>query len=719
MAPTAAIRFGTGLAGKPHRAKGLAPEERILPAPLHPRKSWLAALLLGAFAAQPVMAIESYPGDPGALGDPASWRTPEFNRDWGLRSIGAEYAYAAGFSGAGVRIGAVDSGYFALHPQLPASRYQGVTVHGIPGIYSNLYNDSHGTHVTGTIAAARDGSIGGDSNFHGVAFSAQLLSGNTHKTDAVLFGMPQATQTPAQTLEQGYVADVYRALNAQNVRVISSSWGSQPNTEQYQTLFPTTGPNLTGRAGLMGAWGFLVSPGTWFQGALDAAKSGTIIVFSAGNSGYANPSARAAAPYFMPELEKNWLGVSGIRQALTIGGVQVGQSLNPDGSVNVPGAQLYNQCGIAKWSCVTAPGNAINGSTVTAAGGGVNATYGSLSGTSMSAPHASGAIAVLAERFPYMSNEQLLSVLKTTAVQNGTINDAAGVAIANPTAGQRVEVPDDRNGWGTVSLRHAREGPGQFTDRFAVNTQGRDDTWSNSISDTAIKARGSEDQAEAAQWNATKAARGWQNGLPAGASDDDRTEFNVGMARELARQMRVYEGSLAKLGDGMLTLSGENSFSGGSEVLGGTLVAASATALGSGDVAVSGGTLATRSDETVRIGGDLTLGAGSILDLGFGFADGPLLDIDGLMTFGGLLSISFLDGFLGVGLYELIDFGSFAGAFSGFAFNGLSPAYAASLVFGSDGVALSVTPVPEPETYALMLMGLGVVGWLSRRRKRG
>ena len=502
------------------------------------------------------------------------------------------------------------------------------------------------------------------------------------------------------------------------MRVITSSWGSQPNTEQYQTLFPTTGPNLTGRAGLMGAWGFLASPGTWFQGALDAAKSGTTIVFSAGNSGYANPSPRAAAPYFMPELEKNWLGVSGIRQVLTVGGVPVGQSLNPDGSVNVPGAQLYNQCGVAKWSCVTAPANAINGSTVTAAGGGVTATYGSLSGTSMAAPHAAGAIAVLAERFPYLTNEQILGVLKTTAVQNGTINDAAGVAIPNPTAGQRVAVPDDRNGWGTISLRNAMDGPGQFTDRFAVDTQGRNDTWSNDISDVAIKARQLEDQAEAAQWNATKAARGWQNGLPAGASEDDRTEFNVGMAREQARQTRVYEGSLAKFGAGILTLSGDNSFSGGTQVRGGTLVAASATALGTGDVDVAGATLATRSDETVRVGGDLTLGAGSILDLGLGFADGALLDVEGLMTFGGLLSISFLDGFMGVGLYELIDFGSFAGAFSGFAFNGLSPAYTASLVFGSDGVALSVAAVPEPETYALMLMGLGVVGWLSRRRKR-
>ena len=88
------------------------------------------------------------------------------------------------------------------------------------------------------------------------------------------------------------------------------------------------------------------------------------------------------------------------------------------------------------------------------------------------------------------------------------------------------------------------------------------------------------------------------------------------------------------------------------------------------------------------------------------------------MIFGGQLTISFLDGFLGAGLYDLFDFGSFAGAFSSFAFDGLASGYTASFVFGANGVDLNVAAVPEPETYAMLLAGLGAIGWAARRRKR-
>lgn len=706
-----------------------------------PQRTRLALLLLSCFAATPALAIVSYEGDPGMLGDPASWRTPEFLRDWGLRSIGAEFAYAAGFSGDGIRVGMVDSGYFAAHPQFPTTRYNPVDVNGIGGVYNQTYNDSHGTHVAGTIAGARDGSVGGASNFHGVAFNANLFVGNTHKTDGVLYGIPQVTQTTAQTIEDAYVADVYRGVNAQNVRIIGTSFGSQPNTEQYQTMFPAIGTGLTGRAGLMGAWAYLAgysaTGDTWFKGALDAAATGTILAFSAGNGGYLNPSPRAAAAYFRPDLENNWLAVSAIRQSLLIGGVQVGQTLNPDGSVNVPGAQLYNQCGVSKWSCVTAPGNAINGSYVTLTGGVPTASYSSLSGTSMAQPHATGAVAVLMERYSYMNNEQILTVLKTTALQNGTISNASGVAIANPNAGKLVELPDERNGWGTVNLREGMNGPGQFTGRFAVNTQGVNDTWSNNISDVAIRARQAEDQAEALVWAATKTSKGWDNGLPPGATVDERAEFDTGTLRESVRNQRVYVGSLSKDGLGTLVLSGNNSYTGGTEVRGGTLVGRSANAFGTGSVTVYGGTLAGSpviagslfneggrlapgegSIGTLAVMGNFAQSTGGMLGLEFGAGGNDLLTIAGTAFLGGTLDLSFLDGFAGAGLYTLVTAGELLGNFSAVNLLGLDAQFSASVTYSAMGVQLDVSAVPEPESYAMLLAGLALIGQIVRRRRR-
>ncbi|HLL12904.1 MAG TPA: hypothetical protein VK570_17715, partial [Rubrivivax sp.] len=361
--------------------------------------SRLAAMVLACFAAPPALAIVTYPGDPGTLGNPASWRTPEFLRSWGLTSIGAEFAYARGFSGAGINIGMVDSGYFTAHPDLVASRYTPVNVGSVPGAWNPAYNDNHGTAITGLVGGARDGNTADPLNFHGVAFNSRVFVGNTGKTDAAIFGIPQATQTPSQTIDQAHIANVYRTLNAvPNIRMIGTSWGSQPNTEQYATFRPQTGNDIYGntlmigttgvaRAGMFGAWEFLSRNDTWMSGALHAWASGTAIQISAGNTGYGNASPRSGAAYFRPELEGLWTAITGVRETLTINGVEVGMRLNPDGSVRVPGAQLYNQCGIAKWSCVSAPSLGTATSRVQVINGVPVGNYATTSGTSAAQPH--------------------------------------------------------------------------------------------------------------------------------------------------------------------------------------------------------------------------------------------------------------------------------------------------------------------------------------------
>jgi subtilase-type serine protease len=595
------------------------------------------ATILGAFGAAPYAfaqpfvpvtppPISSYPGDPGTAGNPPSWRTAEFLRDWGLQTLGAEFAYAAGFAGQNMNVGVIDSGYFAANPgnipnPIPVGwlpehadingndRWISVTVTGgttgpTPGFYNQSYNDTHGTHVSGTVGARRDGGSAATavnpaqpvtSDMHGVSFDANVSFGNTHKTDSVYYGLQPANATDALLLDNGYMGNVYRTVatsvsaTGTPVRIIHSSWGSQPPTENYNTYCPPLGG--TQSFGVLAAWQYLSTPdGTpdanghllhWLNGAIQVAGSGSAIIsFSAGNGGYDNPTGRGNTPYFRPDLEGKWIAVSGL--SLT------GQTLNPDGSVLVPGTETFNRCGLVKWNCVTAPSNSINSLQVSVINGTPTAIYGAESGTSMAGPHSASSLNLVMQRFPYMTNAQALYTMYTTGRQNATISDpSTGAAIPNPTAGQMVQVPDSRNGWHTISLRDAFKGPGQLFGPTAINTQGFSDVWSNNISDVAIRARQVEDAQEAVLWQTSQVTQACVNSLPAGSSLRD-TDFAAGQARAAARATRAYTGSLAKSGTGTLFLTGTNTYTGGTTVSGGKLSITKSTA---SPTAVAGGTL--------------------------------------------------------------------------------------------------------------------------------
>ncbi|WP_065257875.1 autotransporter serine peptidase EprS [Pseudomonas bananamidigenes] len=504
----------------------------------------------------------------GKPGDPASWRSAEFLRDWGLDRMQADQAYAAGITGKGVKIGALDSGFDAAHPEFASDRYHplltsGSYIDGSPFSVNgtlNPNNDSHGTHVVGTMGASRDGN-----GMHGVAFNAQIYVGNTNKNDSFLFG---------PNPDPRYFKAAYDALADAGVRAINNSWGSQPPDVSYRTL-----------ADLHAAYAQHWNKGTWLDAAADVSRRGVINVFSAGNSGYPNASVRSALPYFQPDLEGHWLAVSGLDQS---------------------NQQKYNQCGLAKYWCITTPGAKID-STIPDGG------YAIKSGTSMAAPHATGALALVMERYPYMNNQQALQVLLTTATQlDGSVTDA----------------PTTQVGWGVANLKRAMGGPGQLLGAFDAHLlAGQSDVWSNDISDKALIQRRSEDLAEHTAWQQTLRDKGWQNGVPAGASQQDQTDYAIGTARDAAAASRVYEGSLIKSGAGRLLLTGNSSYRGPTTVNGGLLsvngsltstvtVNDSGTLGGSGRIgaliANNGGRVAPgNSIGTLNVAGDVSFAAGS------------------------------------------------------------------------------------------------------------
>jgi hypothetical protein len=162
--------------------------------------------------------------------------------------------------------------------------------------------------------------------------------------------------------------------------------------------------------------------------------------------------------------------------------------------------------------------------------------------------------------------------------------------------------------------------------------------------------------------------------------------------------------------------------------------AITATVLNAGGV-VQGG--ADGTPGTLHIIGSFAQQAGGTLRTlvsGHGTAQASLLDVAGPMTLDGTLELATADGFdFAVGdAYTLATFtpGSLNGNFSQLVY-GAYGASGASLVIGGGlvlgvtydnglgQIQLNVAAVPEPAEWALLLPGLGLVGWMARRRRRG
>jgi subtilase-type serine protease len=406
------------------------------------RAQWSAVLLcLAAIGgAQAAPYVES-----GRQGDPASWRSNEFNAEWGLGAIHAEQAYAAGYTGKGVKLGIFDQPVYAQHPEfaspgkvinlvttgireytdpyIPVKKGDAFRYDGTPSVDSDGTLGSHGTHVGGIAAGNRDGG-----EMHGVAFNAQIISaenGDPGPEDGIILGNDGAV----------YQAG-WDALIASGARIINNSWGigitekfdeggKDPAYPHFtltdaQKQFDQIKQILGTKAG--GA----------YQGAIDAARSGIVTIFAAGNDyNLNNPDAMAGLAYFVPEIAPNWLSVASLQ--------------DPNNSGDYSISTFSSRCGYTASFCVAAPGSKVYSSIIEGNSlENLTTGYAKYSGTSMAAPHVAGSIAVLMERFPYMTGAQVASVLKTTTVDMG----APGI--------------DALFGWGMIDLGKAIRGPGMF-----------------------------------------------------------------------------------------------------------------------------------------------------------------------------------------------------------------------------------------------------------------
>ncbi len=559
----------------------------------------------------------------GMLGNTSSWESDEYKKDWGLTSMNASTAYALGFDGSGVKIGVMDSGVLLSHPEFGGGRINIVKSSGvydkdgmrypdtkygnspfkagssseydetnkgefkkgekfdIDGSWQAGVNDSHGTHVSGTMAASRDGN-----GMHGVAYKSNLYSANTGGNDGMTYGPNQ---------DYNFFLKGYNALADAGVRVINNSWGSnrkvnsaysgatgyrpssglrhinEYNTNIRDTISVTETNNAKDHMYLKDlnaakkAYYQFVTKGekSFIDAAYEVAvKRQVIQVFTAGNrSLMAESFTRAALPYFRPDAEKYWVNVTG----------QNGTWGYPNGSNangEVSDAQRFNLAGNSKWWTIAAPAADIYSSTVNLKT--KKASYASWGGTSMAAPHVSGALGVIFQRYPYMNAAQVRDTMLTTARQTTLRAGHEGQPLER-WGSDGLGVPSKVWGWGILDLGKAMFGPGQFLGNFDI-TMDQDDIWSNDISDKAVKFRKIEDQNEAAVWAARKAILASKQNL----SPEEKAELNFETAREKARAERAaqgYEGALIKRGSGTLTLTGDNTFTGTTTIYSGRISA--------------------------------------------------------------------------------------------------------------------------------------------------
>ncbi|MFC0169126.1 phosphatase PAP2 family protein [Pseudoduganella danionis] len=144
-------------------------------------------------------------------------------------------------------------------------------------------------------------------------------------------------------------------------------------------------------------------------------------------------------------------------------------------------------------------------------------------------------------------------------------------------------------------------------------------------------------------------------------------------------------GKLVKQGTGVLKLAGSNSWSGGVELTAGGLQAESATAFGTGDVYVSGGTLTVAAAQALKLAGKYTqLTGATTTELVLGANGQGSLSVAGTATVGGgSLRIRFASGYkpkAGDSL-AVLTAGSLKGRYASISvdgFSNVSPVYGAT-----------------------------------------
>ena len=304
---------------------------------------------------------------------PTNFNTTEYRRSDGPAFHGAITAWQAGASGQGQTIAIIDSGIDASNPEL-AGRVSSASVDVVSNRGLNNITDDHGTQVALVAAAARDGS-----GVMGIAWNAtiQMLRADT---------IGSCAETDGCTFSDANITTAMDAAVQAGAKVINLSLGGDAADASLRAAVAR------------------------------AAAAGVVVVVSAGNEGIdtepgvdpANPN-----PFAVSLLD------AGRGNVLIVGSV--------DGSGVA--STFSNKAGTSAASVLMAQGEGIccvykDGAietSVTAEGSFVTL----VNGTSFSAPQVSGAAVLLAQAFPNLTSNQIVSLLLSSARDAGDIGTDA------------------------------------------------------------------------------------------------------------------------------------------------------------------------------------------------------------------------------------------------------------------------------------------------------
>ncbi|HEH4747713.1 TPA: S8 family serine peptidase [Campylobacter coli] len=313
--------------------------------------------------------------------------------------INVSKAHDQGITGQGIIVGVIDSPINQNHPDFK-DKILGQSLGKINNkAYTPDFNsDVHGSHVAGIIGAKRNNTYP-----YGVAY------------DAKIYGL-QATGANVGRVAL-VPANAYDYFKDKDVKIINNSWGS--------AIFPVVGMRQL-------AWYSDTLKKETPDYIINTASSKNItkeliqlskekqvlMVFASHNQGISSPDLEAVLPYYDESL-KAWLSVGSLDSSKI--------NKDPKGKLVVQAQGLSDFgnafVGAENFSLV-APGSNINS---------INASYGvkdnifgsigkkpyrTLSGTSMAAPMVSGAAALVFQKFPFLNGKQIADVLLSTANKN-------------------------------------------------------------------------------------------------------------------------------------------------------------------------------------------------------------------------------------------------------------------------------------------------------------